>query len=61
MLLYIYTIICLQIPVVLYHGNQEKRDEIYGEIKQKFKIPGIDGVKFFPVVITSFDVVIRGF
>ncbi|XP_046457073.1 lymphoid-specific helicase-like [Daphnia pulex] len=48
-----------RIPVVLYHGSQEKRDEIFGEIKQKFKIPGIDGVKFYPVVITSFEVVIR--
>lgn len=50
----------LQIPIVLYHGNQEKRDEVITEIRQKFKIPGINGIKFFPVVITSFEVVIRG-
>lgn len=48
-----------RIPIVLYHGNQEKRDEVITEIRQKFKIPGINGIKFFPVVITSFEVVIR--
>ncbi|XP_057369062.1 lymphoid-specific helicase-like [Daphnia carinata] len=48
-----------RIPTVLYHGNQEKRDEVITEIRQKFKIPGINGLKFFPVVITSFEVVIR--
>nr|CAH0110344.1 unnamed protein product [Daphnia galeata] len=48
-----------RIPVVLYHGSQEKRNELLTELKQKFKIPGMDGTKFFPVVITSFEVVIR--
>ena len=50
----------MQIPAVLYHGNQEKRDEMLLQLAQKFRIPGIEGVKFFPVVVTSFEVVIRG-
>ena len=45
---------------MLYHGNQEKRDEMLLQLAQKFRIPGIEGVKFFPVVVTSFEVVIRG-
>jgi len=48
-----------RIPTVLYHGNQEKRDDLLPEIKQKFRIPGYPGVKYFPVVITSFEVIIR--
>ena len=56
---YIFILI-LQIPTVLFHGNQEKRDALLLEIKQKFKIDGVHGVKFFPVVVTSFEVVIRG-
>ena len=29
------------------------------EIAQKYKIPGMEGLKYFPVVVTSYEVVIR--
>lgn len=41
-------------------GSQDKRRELQMEIAQKFKIPGLSGLKFYPVVITSFEVTIRG-
>lgn len=42
-------------------GSQEKRTELHKEIRQKFKIPGLNqrGL-YFPVVVTSFEVVIKG-
>ena len=47
----------LQVPVILFHGNEEKRRQMYSSLCRKQKVT--DSIAVFPVVLTSYEIPLR--
>lgn len=47
---------CYQVHVLLFHGNENKRSEMYPLLCKKNKV---NGIAVCPVVLTSFEIPLR--